>query len=65
MNTTITIKNLNNEDEDELPNYEYDSTDSKSSSKRYPLVQNFKEAKKEVEADILKILDEMKANLSK
>ena len=65
MNTTITIKNLNNEDEDELPNYEYDSTDSKSSSKRYPLVQNFKEAKKEVEVDILKIMDEMKANLSK
>ena len=62
---TITIKNLNNEDEDELPSYEYDSTDSKSSSKRYPLVQNFKEAKKEVEADILKIMDEMKANLSK
>ena len=65
MNTTITIKNLNNEDEDELPSYEYDSTDSKSSSKRYPLVQNFKEAKKEVEADILKIMEEMKANLSK
>ena len=62
---TITIKNLNNEDEDELPSYEYDSTDSKSSSKRYPLVQNFKEAKKEVEVDILKIMDEMKANLSK
>ena len=65
MNTTITIKNLNNEDEDELPSYEYDSTDSKSSSKRYPLVQNFKEAEKEVEADILKIMEEMKANLSK
>ena len=65
MNTTITIKNLNNEDEDELPSYEYDSTDSKSSSKRYPLVQNFKEAKKEVEADILKIMEEMKANISK
>ena len=65
MNTTITIKNLNNEDEDELPSYEYDSTDSKSSSKRYPLVQNFKEAKKDVEADILKIMEEMKANLSK
>ena len=65
MNTTITIKNLKNEDEDELPSYEYDSTDSKSSSKRYPLVQNFKEAKKEVEADILKIMEEMKANLSK
>jgi len=65
LNTTITIKNLNNEDEDELPSYEYDSTDSKSSSKRYPLVQNFKEAKKDVEADILKIMEEMKANLSK
>ena len=65
MNTTITIKNLNNEDEDELPNYEYDSTDSKSSSKRYPLVQNFKDAKKEIESDILKIFEEMKAHLSK
>ena len=65
LNTTITIKNLKNEDEDELPSYEYDSTDTKSSSKRYPLVQNFKEAKKEVEVDILKIMDEMKANLSK
>ena len=65
LNTVITIKNLNNEDEDELPSYEYDSTDSKSSSKRYPLVQNFKDAKKEIEADILKIFDEMKATLSK
>ena len=65
LNTVITIKNLNNEDEDELPSYEYDSTDSESSSKRYPLVQNFKDAKKEIEADILKIFDEMKANLSK
>ena len=65
MNTVVTIKNLNNEDEDEKPIYEYDSTDSKSSSKRYPLVQNFKEAKKEIEEDISKIFDEMKANLSK
>ena len=65
MNTVITIKNLNNEDEDELPSYEYDSIDSKSSSKRYPLVQNFKDAKKEIEADIIKIFDEMKSNLSK
>ena len=65
LETTITIKNLNNEDEDELPQYEYDSTDSKSSSKRYPLVQNFKDAKKEIEQDILKIFDEMKAHLSK
>ena len=65
MNTVISIKNLNNEDEDELPTYEYDSTDSKSSSKRYPLVQNFKDVKKEIEADIIKIFDEMKSNLSK
>ena len=65
LETTITIKNLNNEDEDELPSYEYDSTDSKSSSKRYPLVQNFKDVKNEIEQDILKIFDEMKAHLSK
>ena len=65
LNTEITIKNLNNEDEDELPQYEYDSTDSKSSSKRFPLVQNFKEMKKEIESDILKIFDEMKAYFSK
>ena len=63
MDTVITIKNLNNEDE--LPTYEYDSTDSKSSSKRYPLVQNFKDVKKEIEADIIKIFDEMKSHLSK
>ena len=65
LDTVITIKNLNNEDEDELPQYEYDSTDSKSSSKRYPLVQNFKDAMKEIEQDILKIFEEMKAHLSK
>jgi len=65
LDTVITIKNLNNEDEDELPTYEYDSTDSKSSSKRYPLVQNFKDVKKEIEADIIKIFDEMKSHLSK
>ena len=65
LETVVTINNLNNEDEDELPSYEYDSTDSKSSSKRYPLVQNFKDAKKEIESDILKIFEEMKAHLSK
>ena len=65
LTTVITINNLNNEDEDELPSYEYDSSDSKSSSKRYILVQNFKDEKKEIEADIIKILDEMKSNLSK
>ena len=48
LTTVITINNLNNEDEDELPSYEYDSSDSKSSSKRYILVQNFKDAKKKL-----------------
>ena len=65
MNTEISIKNLNNEDEDELPQYEYDSSDSRSSSKRFPLVQNFKDMKKEIESDILKIFDEMKSYFSK
>ena len=65
LDTVVTIKNLNNEDEDELPQYEYDSSDSKSSSKRFPLVQNFKDMKKEVESDILKIFDEMKSHYSK
>ena len=65
LDTVITIKNLNNEDEDELPQYEYDSTDSKSTSKRFPLVQNFKNMKKEIETDILKIFDEMKSHFSK
>ena len=65
MDTVVTVKNLNNEDEDELPQYDYDSMDSKSSSKRYPLVQCFKENKSEIEKDILKILDEMKSQFSK
>ena len=65
MDTEITIKNLNNEDEDELPQYDYDSSDSKSTSKRFPLVQNFKNMKNEIEADIRKIFDEMKAHFSK
>jgi hypothetical protein len=65
LETVVTIKNLNNEDEDELPQYEYDSSDSKSSSKRYPLVQNFKDMKKEIESDIRKIFDEMKSHYSK
>jgi len=56
---------LNNEDEDEVPEYEYDSTDSNSSSKKYPLVQTFKSIKKEIEADIIKIFDEMKSHFSK
>ena len=65
LDTEITISNLNNEDEDELPKYEYDSTDSKSSSKRFPLVQNFKDMKKEIETEIIKIFDEMKNYYSK
>ena len=65
LETVVTIKNLNNEDEDELPQYEYDSSDSKSSSKRYPLVQNFKDMKKEIESDIINIFDEMKSHYSK
>ena len=60
MDTVITIKNLNNEDEDELPTYEYDSTDSKSTSKRFPLVNNFKSAKDEVEKDIRNIFNALK-----
>ena len=65
LDTEITISNLNNEDEDELPKYEYDSSDSKSSSKRFPLVQNFKDMKNEIESDIHKIFDEMKNYYSK
>ena len=65
LETEITISNLNNEDEDELPKYEYDSSDSKSTSKRFPLVQNFKNMKKYIEADIRKIFDEMKSQFSK
>ena len=40
--TSITMKEINNEDEDENFQYEFDSTDSKSSSKKYPLINNFK-----------------------
>ena len=65
METEITISNLNNEDEDELPKYEYDSSDSKRTSKLFPLVQNFKNMKKDIEADIRKIFDEMKSQFSK
>ena len=65
LDTEITIKNLNNEDEDELPTYDYDSSDSKSSSKCYPLIQNFKASKNEVESDLTKIFEEMKSHYSK
>ena len=65
MNTTVTISNLNNEDEDELPQYDYDSMDDDSSSKKYILVKNFKDSVNDVQNDIIKILEEMKKNFSK
>ena len=65
LSTVVIIKNLNNEDEDELAEFEFDSSDSKSSSKSYPLVQNFKSVKSDIESDIRKIFDEMKAQYSK
>ena len=65
LTTTITIKEINNEDEDEHFQYEYDSTDSKSTSKRYPLINNFKSAKNEIEKDIRKIFTELKESFLK
>ena len=60
LETTITIKEINNEDEDEHFQYEFDSIDSKSTSKKFPLVNNFKSAKDEVEKDIRKIFNALK-----
>ena len=60
LETTITMKEINNEDEDEHFQYEFDSTDSKSTSKRFPLINNFKSAKNEIEKDIRKIFEELK-----
>ena len=54
------MKEINNEDEDEHFQYEFDSTDSKSNSKRFPLINNFKSAKDEIEKDIRKIFEELK-----
>ena len=65
LTTTITIKEINNEDEDEHFQYEYDSTDSKSTSKRYPLINNFKSSKNEIEKDIRKIFNELKESFLK
>ena len=61
--TSITMKEINNEDEDENFQYEFDSTDSKSSSKKYPLINNFKSAKNEIEKDIRKIFNELKESV--
>ena len=62
LSTTVTINEINNQDEDEHFQYEYNSTDSNSSSKKYPLIQNFKSIKDEIEKDIRKIFDELKAS---
>ena len=63
--TTITMKEINNEDEEEHFQYEFDSTDNKSTSKKYPLINNFKSAKDEVEKDIRKIFNELKESFLK
>ena len=60
LTTTITMKEINNEDEEEHFQYEFDSTDSKSSSKKYPLVNNFKSAKNVIEKDIRNIFNALK-----
>ena len=60
LTTTITMKEINNEDEEEHFQYEFDSSDSKSSSRKYPLINNFKSAKDEIEKDIRKIFNELK-----
>ena len=60
LTTTITMKEINNEDEEEHFQYEFDSSYSKSSSRKYPLINNFKSAKDEIEKDIRKIFNELK-----
>ena len=60
MTTVITIKEINNADEDDHFQFEYDSDDNKSNSEKYPLLNNFKSAKDEVEKDIRKIFEELK-----
>ena len=60
LTTKITIKEINNADEDDHFQYEFDSTDSNSTSKKYPLINNFKSAKNDIEKDIRKIFSELK-----
>ena len=60
ISTVITIKEINNADEDDHFQYEFDSTDSNSTSKKYPLINNFKSAKNDIEKDIRKIFSELK-----
>ena len=61
--SVITIKEINNEDEDEHFQYEFDSSDSKSNSKKFPLINNFKSAKDEIEKDIRNIFEELKKSI--
>ena len=65
LETTVTIKEINNEDEDEHFQYEYDSSHTKSTSKKFPLVNNFKSAKDEVEKDIRNIFNALKKSFLK
>ena len=63
MTTVITINEINNADEDDHFQYEYDSDDNKSHSKKFSLVNNFKSAKDEVEKDIRNIFEELKKSV--
>ena len=63
MTTVITINEINNADEDDHFQYEYDSDDNKSSSEKFPLINNFKSAKDEVEKDIRNIFEELKKSV--
>jgi len=65
LDTTITIKEINNEDEEEHFQYDFDSTDSKSTSKKFPLINNFKSAKDEIEKDIRNMFNELKEDYLK
>ena len=60
LTTIVTIKDISNADEDDNFLFEYDSDDSKSLSKKFPLVNNFKSAKAEVEKDIKHMFEELK-----
>ena len=59
------MKEINNEDEEEHFQYEFDSTDSKSTSKKYPLINNFKSGKEEIEKDIRNIFNALKESFLK
>ena len=63
LTTTVTMKEINNEDDEEHFQYEFDSTDNNSSSKKYPLINNFKSAKNEIEKDIREIFAKLKESI--